>query len=91
MASTVVLTAVVKAEAPSTACYVRFNDGTELEFANLATLQEWARQPDTDLSLTRKLCVAYALGRSSDLSNIASVRNKDFTFDLTNNSPIRVQ
>jgi hypothetical protein len=91
MASTVVLTEVVKAAAPSTACYVRFNDGTELEFASLGALQEWARQPDLDIGLTRRLCVAYALGRSADLSNTASVRNKDFTFDLTNNSPIQVR
>lgn len=89
MATTVVLTAVVK-EAGGR-CRVQFSDGSELEFNTLEEAKAWAREPDTDIFLTKRLCLAYALGRSEDLSNINSVKDKNFTFDLTNNSPIRVQ
>jgi hypothetical protein len=91
MATTVVLTSVVKEAAPSTRVLVRFADGTELEFASMADLVASATEPDTSVSLTQRLCLAYTLARSADLSNLASTANKSFTFDLTSNNPIRVQ
>jgi hypothetical protein len=91
MATTVTLTAVIKEAAPSTRVLVRFADGVELEFASLAQLQEWAREPDLSVTLTQKLCVAYTLARSETLTNLASTQGKSFTFDLTSNNPIRVQ
>lgn len=91
MATSVTLTSVVKEPAPSTRVLVNFADGTSFEFVSLADLADWARSEDMDVRLTKQLCVAYALARSADLSSVASVANKNFTFDLTNNQPIRVQ
>lgn len=91
MATTVVLADVIKEPGPSTRCLARFSDGTELEFSSLASLTTIVQEPDTDAGLTRKLCLAYALARSSDLSNINPVKDKSFIFDLSNNNPIRVQ
>lgn len=91
MATTVTLVSVVKEPAPSTRVLVTFDDGTGFEFASLADLTDWARSADVDVRLTKQLCLAYALARSSDLATVASVANKNFTFDLANNQPIRVQ
>jgi len=89
MATTVILRDVIKQV--NGTVLVNFEGGSQLEFTSLAALQEWARQADASVDLTQQLCVAYALARSADLSNVATVRNKDFTFDLSVNSPIRVQ
>lgn len=69
---------------------IRFDNGAELEFNSLAEVQAWALLPDTSVDLTQQLCVAYAINRSPDLSNLASVQGRTFTFDLSNNNPIRV-
>lgn len=92
MATTVVLTSVVKPAQPGPVyAYVNFADGTQLEFASLADLTAWAQEPDGSVGLTQRLCVAYALARSSDLSNVASVAGKNFIFDLSAAAPIKVQ
>lgn len=91
MATTVVLTNVVRDPAPSTVVRAQFSDGFELEFTDLEHLRLTVTGYDTDQTLTRHLCLAYTLARSSDLSNVSTVRNKNFTFDLSSNNPIRVQ
>lgn len=90
MATTVVLTNVIKEPPPSTRYLIDFSDGTQHEFADLAELTEWARRPDGDPESVQKICIAYALARSNDLSNVSTVLNKDFTFDLSAPSAIKV-
>lgn len=69
---------------------ITFADGVEFEFNSLADIRSWLQDVDT-IENTRKCCVAYLKARSADLSNVANVRNKTFTFDLSLSSPIRVQ
>jgi hypothetical protein len=62
-----------------------------LEFPDLATATEWARAADANIDMTRRMCAAYAEARSTGWANINSVANKDFIFDLSNPSAIKVQ
>ena len=91
MATTVSLISVVREPAPSTRVLVNFADGSQLDFPDLASLVAWAQQADQSRDLTQQMCVAYAAARSPDLSNVASVSGKNFTFDLSAPSPIKVQ
>jgi hypothetical protein len=94
MATTVVLSNVIKEPAPSTRCRVQFTDGTELEFGTLAELREWALGIDSGpmgAELTRRMCLARLLALSPELTNINQIQGKNFTFDLTNAQPVRVQ
>lgn len=87
--TTVVLTAVIKD--PDGRVRVRFADGSEREFGSLAMLRSVVLRRDQDVGLTQDLCLAYALARSADLSNVNSVANKSFIFDLSVAQPIKVQ
>lgn len=89
MATTVVLTDVVVL--PDGKVIVKFSDGSANEYADIQSLKDSVLGRDVDEGLTKDLCIAYTLGRSPDLSNIASTKNKNFTFDLTQNTCIRVQ
>lgn len=88
MATTVVLTKVEKRANGSV--YVEFGDGSGIIYPHLDDLKLDARAPDTNVDLTKKLVLAYALARSENLTNVASIQGKQFIFDLTNNNPIRV-
>ena len=90
MAVTVSLTSVVKAAAPSTKVTVNWADGTGQEFGSLVDLQRYLNE-FVDATLAKSFCLGYLMARSADLSNIASVAGKNFTIDLSNPSPIRVQ
>jgi len=89
MATTVVLTDVVK----TTGGRVRviFGDGTVLEFSDLAHLTEEVLETDQDAHLVRMMALGWILARQPTLDNIAPIRDKNFTFDLSNPSPIKVQ
>ena len=91
MPTTVVLTDVIFAESPSTKIRVRWGDGTESEYSSLEGLINSVVELDQDELFAKNLALGWVLARSADLSNIATIRNKDFTFDLSNPSPIRVQ
>lgn len=67
-----------------------FSDGTSLEFHDLESLIPYMNDV-SNVDNTKIICIAYLLARSPDLSNTASVLNKDFIFDLSSPSPIRVQ
>ena len=71
-------------------CRIQFADGNEFSFNSLADIAAWIADVD-GLDNTRKVCVAFLKARSSDLTNLATVRNKTFTFDLTAPAPIKVQ
>lgn len=90
MATTVVLQDVIGEEQPAGTVRVFWADGTAQEFPNFDALTTWALGPDKDQGLTQRMCVAYALARSPDLSNIAPVKGKNFVFDLSHAQPIRV-
>lgn len=70
---------------------IEFQGGRGRTFSDLADLQSQVLGNDDDLDLTQELCLAWWLARSADLSNEAVIMNKDFTFDLSNANPIRVQ
>lgn len=89
MATTVVLTDVVLH--PEGHVEVRWADNTGETFANIEAMRQHISQYDSDVDLTKALCMAFLMARSSDLTNTSPVRNRNFTFDLTHNSPIRVQ
>lgn len=89
MATQVILRSVVK-QASGTVL-VNFDSGNQREFSSMADLQEWARSPDTSVDLTEQLCTAWAVARSPELTNIATIQNKTFTFDLSSPNPIKVQ
>lgn len=89
MATQVILRSVIKQ--PDGKVFVNFDNGSQREFTSIADLQAWARKPDTDVDLTEQLCIAWAVARSPELSNIATIQNKTFTFDLSAPNPIRVQ
>jgi hypothetical protein len=91
MATTVSLTGVVFDPAPATSLSVQFSDGTGYQFNDMNHLRSIITGLDSDPDFTRKLCLAYLLARSPDLSNVASVKNKSFIFDLSSPSPIKVQ
>ena len=88
MPTTVILIGVVR---EGDKYFVQFDDGTLLEFNDLESLTNFAIGVDDDPDLTQKLCLAYALKRSSDLSNINPIQGKDFIFDLSAGNPIKVQ
>jgi hypothetical protein len=90
MPTTVVLTDIVFDAAPSTVVRVRWSDGSELEFNHIDNVRQWYSQPEEDIDLTRKLCVAYAAARSFDFANLATVKDKPFTIDMSANNPIKV-
>lgn len=87
MATTVVLKDVIKS---GSIVRIRFASGFEYEFSSLEQLTEWVSEVDTT-DVVQKLCVAWAQARSADLSNIATIRNKDFIFDPAAANMIRVQ
>jgi hypothetical protein len=89
VATTVVLTDVIKD--PGGAVQVVFADGSGYSFPTLEDTLAWSTEVDQDVTLTQRMCVAYAAARSPDLSNIAPVQGKDFIFDLASPQPIKVQ
>lgn len=89
MPTTVTLTDVLKPAGGR--IYINFADGTQLEFNSLADVQAWATEADLNRTLVQQFCVAFAMARSADLNNIAIVKNKNFTLDLSDNAPIKVQ
>lgn len=90
MATSVTLTSVQK-DAQTGKVYINFAGGFQIEFNSITDVAAWAQGIDKDVDVTRQMCVAYALARSSDLSNINSVANKVFSFDLSAPQPIKVQ
>lgn len=89
MPTTVVLRDVLK---PSSGkIFVNFDGGTQLEFGSIEECREWALEPDEDVDLAQRMCLAYAYKRSDDLSNINSVKDKNFEVDFSAGSVIRVR
>ena len=88
MASTVVLADVIKYP---TYLEVIWGDGNSTIYNDVEELSADALAVDTDQDLVKKLCLAYLLARSPQLTNIATVKNKDFIFDLSAPQPIKVQ
>jgi hypothetical protein len=89
MATTVVLRAFTKLANGTVSA--TFGDGSVMIFESLQQLLDGCRDVDLDQDLVKRLCLAYAAARSADLSNVASVLNKNYTFDLSAAQPIRVQ
>lgn len=89
------MTRVIKDSAPSTACRVRFSDGSEREYPSLQALQDDIRQLDDNGPVARdiaqRMCIAFALARSPTLDNVGTIRDRAFNLDLANATPIRVQ
>lgn len=88
--ATVTLVSVRFDDPPSTTVRVRWSDGTESEYPSLSAIESQAASVQTS-DLAKVMCLAYAKARSADLSNIASVANKDFILDLSAPQPIKVQ
>lgn len=70
---------------------IEFSDGHGLTFQSLQEIEQNIAVYDNDEDLTKFLCISWWLARSSDLSNTAVIVGKNFTFDLSNANPIRVQ
>jgi hypothetical protein len=68
-----------------------FADGSGFDFANVQELRDTISQQVETMANAQLMCVAFALARSPDLSNVNSVLNKDFTLDLSAANPIKVQ
>jgi hypothetical protein len=68
---------------------VKWADGSETELASPSQIDDLAQFFDEER--TKVACLAYLRARSPNLTNLASVRNKDFIFDLSAQSPIKVQ
>ena len=88
--ATVTLVSIKKADPPRTTVYANFSNGDQIEFESLAAIDQAAREMQ-NTEKTYLVCVCYAKARSADLSNIQTVANKQFTFDLTAQQPIKVQ
>jgi hypothetical protein len=69
--------------------YATFSDGTGIEFGSMADVQG-AIDSAVSLDQTRILCLAWAKARSSNLSNINTVKDKRFVVDFSHSQPVRV-
>ncbi len=88
MPSTVVLTEVFK---PANGkVFVRYADGTELEFSSLAALEQELEEIDSNAGMTQMMALGWIHARQPLLNNINPIKDKDFTYDLSNPNPIRV-
>jgi len=91
MATTVVLTDVILGPPVR----VKFSDGTEFEFSSVDELNNWVDamdDPDQEGSdNARRMCIAYLRKRSATYSQLNSVKDKNFIFDLGHAQVIRVQ
>jgi len=89
MPSIVVLTDIV--QPPSGKIFVRYNDGTELEFGSMAELERAISEVDSEISNTQLMALGWIHARQPDLVNIAPIQGRDFIYDLGNPNAIRVQ
>lgn len=85
-AASCVLTSIVQDGGGYT---VNFGDTLSEQFATFDDLVAWALSV-ADVPTTKKMCVAYAIARSADLSNLSSVLNRTFTLDLSKPNPVQV-
>ncbi len=69
---------------------ITYSDGGGHVYGSLADMKEAIAEMETRDN-TEKLFLGWFLARSANATNTALVLNKTFTFDLTNNNPIRVQ
>lgn len=88
MPTTVVLTEVID---HGNYIEVRWGDGTGRYYSDISKITELVTSHDNNEELTKDLAIAWALARSPDLSTIATIANKNFTFNMSNPNPIRVQ
>lgn len=79
MAISVILTDVIHAADGKK--YVRFANGDELEFADMAGLQAWLNSAETPEN-AQKLCVATAAAKDPTLVNLSTVKDKEFVLDV---------
>lgn len=91
MATTVVLTSIVKSSGNTGKIYANFANGDQMEFPSLAALLETVQSIDLDVRLCQKMCLARLVATSPDLSNTSQIAGKSFIVDFTNVSPIKVQ
>ena len=89
MATTVVMTDLVIQ--PGGYIDVVWNDGSTSQYQNLDRLTEQVTQHDNNQDLTKAMAVAWLLARQPTLSPITVLQNEDFTFDLSDPNPIKIQ
>ena len=70
--------------------YANFADGNSLEFQSIANLKEHVDQL-VDQHQAMIMCLAWALARSADLSNINTVKDKRFVVDFSASNPVQVK
>jgi hypothetical protein len=70
--------------------YANFADGNSLEFQNLENLKTHIDQL-VDQHQVMIMCLAWALARSADLSNINTVKDKKFVVDFSVANPVQVK
>lgn len=87
MPSTVVLTSVTRS---GEKVFVNFADGTQLEYESLQALTDALAELDTDVDKTRLMALGWIRLRQPTLEDVSQIAGRDFTFDLSSTSPIRV-
>lgn len=90
MAATVTCTKVAKAAGRG---YVRFNDGTELEFVSIAEARAWAEAQLNDVSVKavlRAVLIVKWLRADPNANNSALIEGRSATADLTSSNVITV-
>jgi hypothetical protein len=88
MPTTIILVKVVTR--PDNSIYVEYSDGQGAVYNSLEDMAIAVTSIDDNSDFTKNLLLAFLLRRSPNLSNLSSVLNRQFTFDLSANNPIRI-
>lgn len=76
---------------------IQFEDGTTITWEgattdeSLALCQRDIDELDSNTEQTRFMAIGWIKSRQPDLSNMAPIQNKTFSYDLSNPNAIRVQ
>jgi len=89
MPTTVVMTDLVIH--PSGNIDVVWNDGSTSQYPDLAMLSEQVTKHDNNQDLVKAMAIGWLLARQPTLSPITVLKDKNFTFDLSDPNPIKIQ
>lgn len=90
MAVSATLLRIIKESAPSTRVLVRWGDGTELEFQDIAAARDYALQAE-DMETAKRILLGRFFAGNHDGANPSTIEGRTITFDLLAQNTITVR